>query len=474
MANFEHEVPGRARRFHLAVWRWHFYAGVCVLPFTLILALSGLAMLASEPIDRHLQAGLLKVTPQGKPWSPTAQASAVAAAYPDAEVVTFLPPSTADESSRIDVVPKHTSADHGAHGTSEAITVFVDPYTGTVLGELRAEDTVYAWAKKLHGTMLLGTTGDYIIEIVAGFGVLLIATGLYLWWPRQRQTLRMALLPTVSGPSPRRWRDLHGAVGAWIAPLLLFFFVSGLAWTPFWGGELVQTWSSLPGEQFDAPLTDATHASLDHGAHQQVPWAVGQTPLPASGSQRGTAGIVVDGPIGLDNVVSYADAAGFDTFRIHWPRGAKGVWTIAATTIAGDTRDLRGDRIVHLDRVTGNVLAEIRFAAYSPMGKLMAAGIPLHQADTGILNLAVNVLFCTAVLVMGAAAIAAWWARRPTGARRLVPPPLPRDTRAWHTAIVIMLTLSLAFPLVAVTLAVVLAIDLLLVSRVRALRSLVE
>jgi uncharacterized iron-regulated membrane protein len=460
MANPEHETPGRAWRLHLAVWRWHFYAG--------------LAMLVSEPLDRHLHTDLFTVTSSGAPLSAAAQAAAVAGAYPQADLVTFRAAPSTDESTRIDVVPRHASATQAAHGSSEAITVFVDPHTGTVLGDLSVNDTVYAWAKELHGTLLLGSVGDYIIEIAAGFGVLLIVTGLCLWWPRQDRTLRAALLPAVAVPGRRRWRDLHGAVAVWIAPLLLFFLVSGLAWTPFWGGELVQTWSSLPGEQFAAPVSQATHASLDHGAHRQVPWAVEQTPLPVSGSQGGTAGIAADGPIGIDDVVSYARAAGFDTFRVHWPQGERGVWTIAATTIGGDTRDLRGDRIVHLDRETGDVLAEIRFADYSPMGKLMAAGIPLHQADTGMVNLVVNVLFCIGVLAMGAAALAAWWVRRPTGARRLVPPPLPRNARAWRAAIALMLTLSLAFPLAAATIATVLAIDWLLLSRVRTLKAVFE
>ncbi len=58
-------TAGRARRFHAAVWRWHFYAGIAVLPFIVLLAASGLAMLASEPLDRYLAAELLTVKPQG-------------------------------------------------------------------------------------------------------------------------------------------------------------------------------------------------------------------------------------------------------------------------------------------------------------------------------------------------------------------------------------------------------------------------
>jgi uncharacterized iron-regulated membrane protein len=205
-----------------------------------------------------------------------------------------------------------------------------------------------------------------------------------------------------------------------------------------------------------------------------MPWAVERTPLPASDSERGAPGIVETGPITLDDVVTYARASGFETFRVHWPRGEAGVWTIATTTIAGDTQALDGDRIVHLDATTGNVLGEARFANYSAMGKFMAAGIPLHQGDTGVVNWAVNVLFCLCVIALMGAAVAAWWKRRPVGAWRLSPPPLPRNESAWRVAVGLMLVLSLAFPLVAATLAAVLAIDRLVLSRVRALRALFE
>jgi uncharacterized iron-regulated membrane protein len=470
----EYDASGRNRRFYLAAWRWHFYAGVVVLPFVFLLAASGLAMLVSEPLDRYLQSDLIEVVPRGDALPPSEQAAAVAAAYPDSDLATFRAADVPDESTRIDVTPKHAHTEHASHGESQAITVFVNPYTAEVLGELDANRTLYAWAKALHGTLLLGTFGDYVIEIVAGFGVLLIVSGVYLWWPRDGKSLRQALLPAVATAGPRRWRNVHGAIGAWAAPFLLFFFLSGLAWTPFWGGEFVQTWSSLPGEQFDAPLSDATHEDLNHGAHHEVPWAVEQTPLPASGSQRGAPGIVKTGPITLDDVVGYARAAGFATFRVHWPRGEAGTWTVATTTIAGDTRDLSGDRIVHLDAATGNVLGEARFADYSAMGKFMAAGIPLHQGDTGGVNLAINVLFCLCVLAMIGAAVAAWWKRRPVGAWRLVPPPLPRNEGTWRVAVEGMLLLSLAFPLVAATIAMVLAIDYLVLSRVSAVAAWFE
>ena len=256
-------ITARADRtsahLYRAVWRWHFYAGIAVLPFLIVLALSGLAMLASEPLDRYIHSELLEVTPAGSTLTPSAQVAAVTSRYPGADIATLTAGLAADESVPISIAPTQATASHGGgHGAAELVTVYVDPYTGSVLGELDETRTLYAWSKRLHGTLLLGIVGDYAIEVVASFGVLLIATGVYLWWPRDGRTVRQTLLPALTGAGRVRWRNLHAALGAWIAPLLLVFLVSGLAWTPFWGGALVQTWSSLPGEMFDAPLAEAT------------------------------------------------------------------------------------------------------------------------------------------------------------------------------------------------------------------------
>ena len=63
-----------------------------------------------------------------------------------------------------------------------------------------------------------------------------------------------------------------------------------------------------------------------------------------------------------------------------------------------------------------------------------------------------------------------WWLRRPQGAFRLVAPPMPKDMPLWKGAIFIMLFVSLAFPLAGVTLLSVLALDLLVLSRIPALK----
>src|SRR5690606_19391630 len=88
------------------------------------------------------------------------------------------------------------------------------------------------------------------------------------------------------------WKELHATAGAVVGILLLFFLVSGLSWTGIWGERFIQAWSTFPAEKWDnVPLSDDTHAKMNHGALKEVPWALEQTKLPESGSQAGAAGL---------------------------------------------------------------------------------------------------------------------------------------------------------------------------------------
>ncbi|NJN51148.1 MAG: PepSY domain-containing protein [Gammaproteobacteria bacterium] len=272
-----------------AVWRWHFFAGVVVAPLLLILAASGLVMLARAPIETALYGDALTVAPANSRQTPNAQLAAVRAAFPNAQPTLFVPPVGPDRSSEFSVVESHGHV--AGHGHNEAaLSVYVDPYTARVIGTVDPARTPYGWANAIHGTLLLGDVGDAIVEIAAGLAVLLIISGLYLARPR-RQAWRSVLLPPVSLAQRTRTRGLHGAIGYWIALPLLFFLLSGLTWTNVWGGRVVQAWSTVSLERNPAPRsTTHTHDDLNRGPLEEVPWALEQTPMPESGSLAGTPG----------------------------------------------------------------------------------------------------------------------------------------------------------------------------------------
>ena len=70
------------------------------------------------------------------------------------------------------------------HLTGERLAGYVNPYTAEVLGSLDDRGTVMWTVRYLHSFKFFGQTPRKLIEIAAGWSILLVATGIYLWWPR--------------------------------------------------------------------------------------------------------------------------------------------------------------------------------------------------------------------------------------------------------------------------------------------------
>ncbi|MFG1496921.1 PepSY domain-containing protein [Saccharospirillum sp. HFRX-1] len=460
-----------AKKFFLSMWRWHFYAGLFVVPFLFVLATTGMLMLISEPLREWQHADLYQVTEQAQTVSLDAQKQAVESEL-DGTVSLFIPARSAGQSNQFKLITPQGST----------LRVFVNPYSGQVLGSLPDDSGLYSWANDVHGQLMLGDTGDMLVELAASLAVLLVFSGLYLWWPRQGRTLRQSL--SVRGKPNKRpfWRDLHANVGLYLSAFLLFFLFSGLSWTNIWGGQFVQAWNTFPASKWSAPLSDKTHADLNHGDHKEVPWNLEQTPLPESTAEvdhsnhgshaHGAASTTnrVPGRISLDRVAALADQLGMDAYQLNLPTDDQGVYTLSADTMSGDITDPRNDRTLHIDQYSGEVLAEVGFADYSLGAKAMAAGIAWHQGDVGGWNFAFNLLFCWSVMLLCCAAVVAWWKRRPSGSARLEAPPQP-DLPIWKSAAVLLLLMSLFFPVAAAALLIFLVADRWLLPRVGSLRA---
>jgi uncharacterized iron-regulated membrane protein len=450
-------APVSTSKLYLAAWRWHFYAGLYVIPFVAVLAITGMAMAWIAYIDGR-DGERIAVQPQAVAQAVSVQADAALAAIPGGTLKQYVAPRAGDLAAifRVDLDGKATM-------------VAVDPYTATVLAEFPRRSGWYDFFDSVHSDLLLGVTGDRMIEIAASLGMVLIATGLYMWWPRGFGW-RAVLIPSFARGGRVMWRSLHGVLGFWISLFLVFFLVSGLSWAGIWGGKMVQAWSQFPAEKWDnVPLSDDTHASMNHGP-KEVPWALEQTPMPASGSQAGAAGLPAGTEITIDTMDQLARAIGFDgRYQMNLPSGETGVYTFSRDSMSTDSTDPMSDRTVHVDRYTGNILADVRYEDYSLAGKAMAVGIALHMGTMGLWSVLANTAVCLSVLFLCASSVVMWWKRR-AGGLRLSAPPLPRDMPLWQGATFVALLVSMAFPMAGLTLLVVMALDLLVLSRIPALK----
>ncbi|WP_293572778.1 PepSY domain-containing protein [Phaeobacter sp.] len=448
-----------AQKLYYAAWRWHFYTGLIVLPFLAALALTGMAMLWIAWIDGR-DGERTAVLPQEHSMAVSAQAEAALSAIPGGDLRQYVAPRSDDLAALFRV-------DHDG----EATMVAVDPYTAEVIETFPRRTGWYDFADALHGNLMLGVTGDRMLETAASLTLVLIATGLYMWWPK-RIGWRKATVPTVQPVSSRAsWKSLHGVVGLWTSLFLAAFLISGLAWAGIWGGKMVQAWSQFPAEKWDAvPLSDLTHAALDHD-RREVPWALEQTPLPASGSTAGTDGIRT-GSVTIDTVDALARDIGFTgRYQMSLPQTPTGVWTLSRDSMSTDSLDPTSDRTAHIDQYSGKILADVRFEDYSWAGKAMAVGIALHMGTLGLWSVLANTAICLGVLFLCASAVILWWKRRPAGAGRLAAPPMPKELPVWRGALLVGLTVAMAFPMAGLALLTVLLLDTVVLSQLPWLRA---
>lgn len=441
--------------FYNLAWRWHFYAGLFVAPFMVLLALTGIIYLFKPQLDPLMYGHLLTVPAAERALSADEQLQRAKAAYPQGTLSKYLPP-----------VDATSSAQFVMHDGGREMTVFVDPYRGTVLGTQDAKNNLQAIARALHGELMIGTVGDRLVELAAGWGVMLVISGMYLWWPRGKSSSGV-LWPRFNTRGRVFWRDLHVVTGFWGAALLLVMLLSGMAWTGFWGKQYADLWNRFPAAMWNnVPTSDQQARVLNTATQQTVPWAMENTPMPVSGdhAEHMNHGAMHAAPaaptISLQQVVDLATSRKVEPgYSITPPTTAEGVFTVSVFA-----NDPRNDATLHVDQYAGKVLADVRWEHYNGVARATETGVMLHEGKMfGWVNQLIVLLICLMILLSAVSGVVIWWKRRPVGG--LGVPPLRHDLPKWKTAMVIMLGLAIAFPLVGASLIVVWALDRLLLSR---------
>ncbi len=450
--------------FYNQAWRWHFYAGLFVIPFLILLALTGIIYLFKPQLDNLLYADLLLVSQGEKLLSADQQLLQVRQAYPQATVSQYLPPVDAQHSAQF-VVTKG----------GRKLNLFLDPYQGSVLGTQDAVNNLQAIARALHGELLVGTVGDRLVELAAGWAIVLVVSGLYLWWPRG-DGFRGVFWPRLANRGRLFWRDVHAVTGFWGALLLLFMLLTGMTWTGFWGESFAGVWNRFPAEMWNEVPKSAQQArSLNTAEGQTVAWAVENTPIPSSDPHAAHNGQAMDSAappvaqISLQQVIDIASAKGVVAgYSVTLPKGAEGVYTIA---VFAD--DPRNDATLHVDQYSGKVLVDVRWQDYGAVAKSVEMGVVLHEGKFfGLANQLLMLAVCLLILLSSISGLLIWWMRRPQGS--LGVPPLRHDLPLWKTALAIIGALGVAFPLVGASLLAIAALDWLLFSRLAASRELQE
>jgi len=389
----------RYRRF----WRWHFYAGLCVLPFVLLLSVTGAIYLFKPQIDRWEEREYRALDEAGR-VSADAQAAAVLAAYPRSRFIHYRLPERPGDAAMIELgMPDGRQRD-----------VYVSPQ-GRVLGALDPEQRLTAVLSRLHGSLLLGRWGDWLVELAASWTIVMILTGLTLWWPRPF-AFAGTLWPRPSLRGRGLLKDVHRVTGFWIAGFVLVMLASGLPWAGAWGSAFA--WARAELGLVDGPQD----------------WKIGAAPAPAPAHVHGAGPSMVSStmestpmdlraslPAGLplSAFVARAEAEGmvFPVIVIapHSPQRF-GPLTGAEWTVKSEPQNRTLGRSVTFDPTSGEELARSGFADKHVLDRLVNYGIAWHEGQLfGWINQLAGLVVAIALMGMSVLGAVMWWKRRPDG-----------------------------------------------------------
>ena len=428
---------------YASVWRWHFYAGLFCIPFAIWLATTGGIYLFKPQVESWQERSFDSLEISGERATAQAQVTAALAAVPGTVLNAYILPDNAESAVRILV------------GKGKELTrVYLNPQTLEILKVQPEDERLMQLVHKLHGNLLLGDRGSMLVELAASWMIVLIITGLYLWWPRNASGMAGIVYPRLNSDGRTFWRDIHSVTGLWVSFFILFLLISGLPWAKSWGGMLKQVrqmnqttvvkqdWTTGPSSEQALRVATNSPVADEHEFHRGM-----------GHSQAGYEQIdkLVD-IVALQNLVP--------PVLISPPNKNNTAWSARSDS---QNRMLRVN--LKLDATTGEITERKDFSSKALLDKFISIGISVHEGQLfGWVNQLLGLLTALAILLITVSGVVMWWSRKPVDS--LGAPKSPRNQKLPLLLGLVIVALGTLLPLLGLSLIFILVIEFVLLCRI--------
>jgi uncharacterized iron-regulated membrane protein len=227
----------------------HLTAGVLASVVILVMSFTGVVLALKPQIQGWIERDVRYVTPQASPRLSAHQLlMAVKDAKPDASPASLALARDPALAATVNL---------GREGN-----VYVNPYTGAILGTGSARTTEF-FQTMTSWHRYLGATGEYRATGRSATGIsnlaflVLAITGLYIWWPGEFTLRRLKPIVWFRRTSTGRARDFnwHNTIGFWCAIPIVIMTISGAVISYSWASNLVYrlTGSPVPSARGSGP-----------------------------------------------------------------------------------------------------------------------------------------------------------------------------------------------------------------------------
>lgn len=414
-----------SKQLYLTVWRWHFFAAWFVIPFALLLSVTGTIYLLKPYVEPWLYRDLIVVDRTG-------DSSAEPVSLSDQQRIaeSFVAKGKAN-SVRVGQGNRSSEFIVSTPGRTKYM-VYVDPYDGTLIGGMQRDKTLMRRVRKLHGELMMGWLGSALVELTACWLIVMLLSGIYLGWPRGRFRFAGFFYPrlTAVSDSGRRlfWRDIHVVVAVYSSLGIMLLLVTGLPWTNVWGGAFKRV-QAVSGQA--RPVAGGRFVRL-------------KSPPPIKSSEHPR--------MTLDDAANLAKQMEFPVtsadFTITLPSGKDGVYGFQL-----QPNQPSGFRAAYVNQYDSHVVAAASWNDFPLSSKAVTTGIRLHQGELfGIANVVFMMFAALSLIPISISGLIMWYKRRPSGGLGI--PPAPTTLSGQRLVAVIIVSLAILLPLFGASLIV--------------------
>ncbi|MCF0061648.1 PepSY domain-containing protein [Dyadobacter chenwenxiniae] len=135
----------------------------------------------------------------------------------------------------------------------DILSVAVDPYSGQIASYRIEQDAFFSVVLRLHRYLCLEETGKAITGISCVMFLIIMITGLVMWWPNRKNRKQRFTIKWNAKFKRLNW-DLHAILGFYALPFVFVIAITGLVWSYKWVNNIIfMTFDGIPQQKREAP-----------------------------------------------------------------------------------------------------------------------------------------------------------------------------------------------------------------------------
>lgn len=157
-----------------------------------------------------------------------------------------------------------------SNNPKDLLSIAMNPYTGQVVATRQEQKSFFPVVLQLHRYLCLGETGKIITGISCSMFLIIMFTGLILWWPNRKNKQQRFTIRWGASSKRLTW-DLHAIFGFYVLPFVFLIASTGLIWSYKWVNNLLfYAFDGKPQTKREAPVNPVSATPLQTDIYQRI------------------------------------------------------------------------------------------------------------------------------------------------------------------------------------------------------------